>query len=138
MDRTVPDGFGLKKNEKLKSDKAIRALFRGGDFIGYGNLILKYRLRTVNPPENPLKMGVAVSGKKIKKSVDRNYIKRILREAFRRNKPLFRALLPDHNSAMDMMFIYNNKERPDYLKTISEMETILKKLELKLRKNEEA
>ncbi len=137
-ERSAPDDFGLKRNEKLKSAKAIEALFNGGKFIGHGNLILKYRIRPINPSENPIKMGVAVSAKKFKKSVDRNYVKRILREAFRHKKPLFRNLLQNETSALDMMFIYNNKERPEYLHTLSEMEGLVKRLERKFNRHEEA
>ena len=127
--------FGLRKNEKLKSAKAIEGLFTDGRFISFGHLILKYKIRPA-VASVPFKMGVTVSRKKFKKSVDRNFVKRILRETYRMNKPRFLQLVSEQFPGADFMFIYNTNTKPEYGKTLEEMEGILKKLSAKVRKNE--
>ena len=133
----TPDhiSLGLRKNEKLKSAKAIDALFTDGHFISYGRLILKYKVRPATEPV-PFKMGVTVSRKKFKKSVDRNFVKRILREAYRHHKPQFLDLVSEGFPGADFMFIYNATVKPAYGQTSEEMGGILKKLAAKVRKHE--
>jgi ribonuclease P protein component len=134
----APEDFGLRKNERLKSAKAIDALFTQGKFISYGTLILKYSFRESEDHTPSLKMGVAVSSKKFKKSTDRNFVKRIMRESFRQKKLLFKSFLLPIGQGMDMMFIYNHPERPRLTDTLSDMEGIGKKLAQKIAKNEQA
>lgn len=133
----VPEhiSLGLRKSEKLKSAKAIEALFTDGRFISYGHLILKYKVRATAEPI-PLKMGVTVSRKKFKRSVDRNFVKRILRETYRQQKPRFLDLLSEGFPGADFMFIYNANTKPAYGQTFEEMAGILKKLAAKVRKHE--
>ena len=136
--RIIPENFGLRKNEKLKSSKAIDALFNNGKFISYGHLILKYSLRDADEKEPLIKVGVTVSSKKFKKSTDRNFIKRIMRESFRLKKQIFKASLTTIGLRMDMMFIYNHPERPKLADTLNDMDGILKKWERKIAQNEQA
>lgn len=133
----VPEhiSLGLRKTEKLKSAKAIEALFTDGRFISYGQLILKYKVRPA-VQSVPFKMGVTVSRKKFKKSVDRNFVKRILRETYRHHKPQFLNLLSEGFPGADFMFIYNATTKPVYGQTSEEMAGILKKLAAKVRKHE--
>ena len=129
--------FGLKKTEKLKSAKAIEGLFSNGKLISYGSLILKYKIRPSIEPV-PFKMGVTVSRKKFKKSVDRNFVKRVLRETYRLRKLEFLRLINEQFPGADFMFIYNTNTKPEFAKTMEEMDGILRKLSSKVRKNETA
>jgi len=60
-------------------------VFKKGKFFKGNNLVL-YHIDS-----NERKFGVAVSSK-IKKKVERNRLKRIVREAYRRNKELFKGI----------------------------------------------
>ena len=133
----IPDhiSFGLRKSEKLKSAKAIESLFTDGRFISYGHIILKYKIRSAAEPI-PCKMGVTVSRKKFKKSVDRNFVKRLLRETYRVQKPNLQGLLSEQFPGADFMFIYNTNSKPEYGKMLDEMKGILNKLSSKVRKHE--
>ena len=98
--------FTYPKNEKLKSKKTIELLFSEGQSVS------KYPLRLVyvdNSFENEelIKFGVSVSKKYFKNAVDRNYLKRVLRECYRLNKGI---LSESTDKPMAMMFFYQSKE----------------------------
>lgn len=99
--------YNYPKKEKLKSKIAIDELFTTG------KTVTKYPLRMVyvqisNDDNLPLKVGVSVSKRHYKKAVDRNYFKRLLREAYRLNK----HMLLDHvDQPYAMMLFYQSKDR---------------------------
>lgn len=102
--------FKYPKEERLKSQITIDEMFSNGKSVG------KYPLRLVFiPVENtkkfPIQMGVSVSKRYFKRAVDRNYFKRLLREAYRLNKHL---LLQEINQPYAIMFFYQTKERLTY------------------------
>jgi ribonuclease P protein component len=71
----------LQRQQRLKSRKQIDTLFKEGhSFAVYP---LRIVFRTVVPEEVPLKFGVSVSTRYFKKAVDRNLLKRRIREAWR-------------------------------------------------------
>lgn len=122
--------FTYPKNQKLKSKKTIDLLFSKGKSVS------KYPLRLVFveidygldiAKNEKLKMGVSVSKKNFKKAVDRNYFKRLLREAFRLNKHL---LVENLQNNYAMMFFYQTKDRLTFeevnTKTIQLFENFLK------------
>ena len=96
--------------EKLKSKILIDRLFAEGRSLNKFPLKLIY-----TPVENPgsltHKTGVSVPKRNFKKAVDRNYFKRLMREAFRKNKYLVDNNLP---IKFAFMFIYTGKKRSSY------------------------
>ena len=81
-----------------------------------GNSISKFPLRLVyvenkEPNTEQIKMGVSVSKKYFKKAVDRNYLKRVLRETYRLNKHI---LIDNLEKPYAFMFFYQTKERLSY------------------------
>ncbi len=86
-------GQAFGKTEKLNSEKIIAGLFQSGVFVS------KYPLRanlmlTPLPVEGvPVQVVFTASKRKFKRAVDRNFVKRRLREVYRKNKlPLYEAL----------------------------------------------
>ena len=82
MDASYP------KNEKLKSKVLIGQLFKEGQSVSAYPLKLIY-LQTAHSDGSVIKTGVSVSKRYFKNAVDRNRIKRLLREVYRVNKASF-------------------------------------------------
>lgn len=102
--------YTYPKTEKLKSKKSIGLLFSEGQSVS------KYPLRLVyveNSFENEelIKFGVSVSKKYFKNAVDRNRLKRILRECYRLNKS---SIQESVTKPMALMFFYQSKEVLSY------------------------
>ncbi len=101
--------FTYPKASKLKSKKTIDVLFTNGKSVGKYPLRLVYiPCKTIeNGTEDTSKMGVSVSKKYFKKAVDRNYYKRVLREAYR----LHKDILAQNEMPYFFMLLYQSKDR---------------------------
>lgn len=93
---------------KLKSSKQITTLFANGQSVKAFPIILAYMPCEL---EVPFKVGFSVSKRNFKTAVDRNRIKRLLRENFRKNKYLF---TDKNDQTFLLMFLFVGKELPNY------------------------
>lgn len=86
----------FKKEEKLIQKKLIDLLYsQGKSFIKYPLLCIYYK---VVGSKYPAQILITVSKKRIKKAVDRNIIKRRIKEAYRIHKnEFYKALLLNNN-----------------------------------------
>ena len=110
--------FTYNQKEKLKSKKLIDRLFTEGHSVSAFPLRLVY-LSTSFEDDVKAKTGVSVSKRNFKNAVDRNRIKRLLREAYRLNKAdFFNNLTTQHA----FMILYIGKDKP----TLAEVETRMK------------
>ena len=75
-----------------------------------------------------LQAGVGVSSKNFKKAVDRNRIKRLMREAWRLQKNGLHAQLEERQKSMSVFFLYVGKELPAYEIIFEKMGSAIKKL----------
>jgi len=107
-----PAAFG--KSEKLKSRKQIDALFRQGRSLASGPLRLRYAWAPAVAGTAPAQAGFSVSKKHFKRAVDRNRIKRLLREAYRLQKAPLLALLQQQNKNAHLFMLYTDKALPDF------------------------
>jgi ribonuclease P protein component len=98
------------KTERLKSRTAIDALFTAGKSISIYPLRLVV-IRTTRLEIPKVMMGVSVSKRNFKKAVDRNYFKRLLREAYRLNQDALLEYLKNDPNQYNMMLLYQTKER---------------------------
>jgi len=99
--------YTFTKPERLKNDKEISRLFEEGKSITVFPIRLIYLFCDEN--EQPyIKAAFTASKRNFKKAVDRNRIKRLLRESYRLNKPQLYKRLDTKNYIF--MFIYIGKE----------------------------
>ena len=106
----------FKKQEKLKKSKLITQLFTEGKSLTVFPIKLIYLQVEHNSPYK-IQAGVSASKRNFKKAVDRNKIKRLLREVYRKNKYLIYQ--SENTKKHIFMFIYLGKKELDY-KTLEE------------------
>jgi len=114
----------FRKEEKLKSEKLIGQLFEEGASVSQFPLRLFY-LKTEFQDTIKFKTAVSVSKRNIKKAVDRNKIKRLLREAYRLNKTDFFNNTEDQYA---LMILYLGKDIPDFNLIDSKLKLLFGKL----------
>ena len=114
--------FSLPRKEKLKSKKLIDQLFVEGKSVSSFPIKLIY-LKT-DLTEVPAQAGVTVPKKNFKSAVKRNHIKRLLREAYRLNKPL---IFNNTKGNFAFLFLYLGKEMPSYENIECQMKVVLNK-----------
>jgi ribonuclease P protein component len=95
----------FRREERLSSRKAIQRLFESGKSFGYYpfRLIWKENL-SVNDPM--ARIVISVPKKRFKRAVDRNLIRRRLKEIYRKKKPEFYEKLVSINRKIDFIMIY--------------------------------
>jgi len=120
--------FTLSKNERLKSKKAIDLLFENGTFINQFPLKLVYKTRALLEGQPSLLFSVSVSKRNFKSAVDRNHIKRLVREAYRTQCIPLKEQATENIIQIQMMFIYIGKEEPELKLLEKKMEGLLLKL----------
>lgn len=118
--------YTLGKDEKLKSAIFIERLFAEGKHVKSFPIRLVY-LPINHRSEFPIKTGFSVPKRNVKLAVNRNRIKRLLREVYRKNKHEFTEYL---NKEYVFMFIYMAKEEIKY----ADLEIALKKVCTKFQK----
>ena len=117
---------GYPKTEKIKNRTDISLLFEQGKWYSYKELCI---ISLTKPDlENP-KIGVSVSKKFFKRAVNRNRIKRLLRETYRLNKPLF--INTFGKNSLNMIF-YRSPKLPQHY---SQIEYLFLKLCEKIQKD---
>ena len=123
------------KTEKLKSRKQIDHLFKNGK--SFTAFPIKALYDWVKDQPTPLKAGVTVSSRRFKKAVDRNRVKRVLREGYRLQKCTLQNLLEEKNVSLAIFFIYIGKELPVFTEVSEKMGIILQRLRNELLNSSE-
>ncbi len=121
----------LGRTERLKSEKSISQIFETGKSLSVYPLRLIYQSKP-SEKDVPVKIGFAVPKKNFKKAVDRNLIKRRMREAYRLNKQILKIEKNKSHSGLEMMLVYQGKEAEDFEKISNCLKNLLNKLSLRL------
>ena len=132
----VPQTFS--KEERLCSHQIIQKLFSCGfSFFEYPfkAIFIDFSPKDRINEQYPVQCLFSVSKRHFKKSVHRNQLKRLIREAYRKNKnPLFENLLRNEQN-IALALVYNAKVIPDYgwleVKIISIIKRLIQELNSK-------
>ncbi len=111
------------KIEKLKSKILIEKLFDEGKSVKIFPLRLIFLETEFNEPVK-IKCGVSVGKRNFKNAVDRNRVKRLIREAYRLNKS---AYFNNIATQYAFMILYIGNEKPTFEKTDKSMRKLLEK-----------
>ena len=125
--------FSLSKHERLKSKKDIDTLFLTGKAFFVFPFKLFYLMQSSSSADQPLLFGVSVPKKLFKRAVDRNKIKRRVRELYRIAKPELSDHLSGNNKMLHIMFVYTNKEIMSSMELRPAMAEVIKKLKEKMQ-----
>lgn len=109
---SAAERFTLSKEERICSKKLINELFTGnGRSMTAFPLRVVFMKRTIVDDEPRAAMLVSVPKRYFKHAVDRNRVKRQVREAFRRNKSIITQNLTDDHEAVAMAFVWLTNEK---------------------------
>lgn len=104
---SAAERFTLSKEERICSKKLINELFTGnGRSMTAFPLRVVFMKRTIVDDQPHAAMLVSVPKRYFKHAVDRNRVKRQVREAFRRNKSIIIQNLTDDHEAVAMAFVW--------------------------------
>jgi ribonuclease P protein component len=124
--------YSLDKSEKLKSRTVIRQLFSDGQAIVQPPVKLLY---SIENPTTDLQAGFSVSSRQFSRAVDRNRIKRLMREAYRLQKPALVNSLQQHQRTLSVFFIFIGKEKPAFESLLAVFQKIIQRLQHRIHEN---
>jgi ribonuclease P protein component len=127
---SMSKSFGFPGKEKLKSRKKIDALFLHGQRFMQFPVRVTYRFSPAGE-ESTIQVGVTAAKKNFKKAVDRNRIKRLLREAWRLQKKGLLEHMKQKGLSVEVFFMYTDK-------TIAPFATIMEAVNKSLNRLQKA
>jgi ribonuclease P protein component len=109
----LPSVFTYQKTDKLKSRKQTQHLFSTGQAINVFPIRLIYTIEPISITDNAissslLQAGVGAPSRTFRKAVQRNRVKRLLREAYRLEKPNFLSQAALENRRVNLFFLYTD------------------------------
>jgi len=117
--------LSLSKQERLRNVKQIDFLFKNATSIKGFPLVFSYLLFE-KPQQAQIQALFAAPKRNFKKAVDRNRIKRVMRDRLRLLKPELTEAL--NGKYIQFALIYTSRELPDYLSIDKSLKKIILKL----------
>lgn len=109
---SAAERFTLSKEERICSKKLINELFTGnGRSMTAFPLRVVFMKRTIVDNQPRAAMLVSVPKRYFKHAIDRNRVKRQVREAFRRHKSMITQNLTDDHESVAMAFVWLTNEK---------------------------
>ncbi len=117
----------FRKAERLTSRKIFERLMMDGKSVIEPPFRLIWRVEILDS-KFPVQVGFAVPKKLFSSAVDRNRIKRMMREVYRKNKASIYPLLKEKEKQLALLLIYSGKSMPLYAEAERKLTLILKRL----------
>ena len=117
LSSSAEDRFLFPKAERLRHRRAFDYLFEHGSSLRVGMLTFFYA--TDCPPqyvEAALSVAFAAPKRAFKRAVDRNYLKRRMREAYRLQKYTLLSLAQKNEKNLILLVKYNSRKKLPYAK----------------------
>lgn len=119
----------FSKSERLTNSKPIEFLFNSGENINCFPFKVVFRFSENSDKYASCAQAAFVVPKRLfKKAVDRNNIKRKMKEAYRVSKQKLYKSLSDNNQKLEFVVIYIANENMDYKTVENKMQTLLEML----------
>ena len=126
--------FTFKKEERLSSRRVIGELFKSGKALNsgiYRVVWLPLDVQNVFPAQ----VVISVPKRSFKKAVDRNRIKRLIKEAYRKHKSALYDTLNGKQKKIAFIIAYTAKEELPYAEIESKLIITLQRLQTVLEKD---
>jgi ribonuclease P protein component len=115
------------KAERLTSRKIFERLMQDGKSVTESPFRIIWKLEVLDSAY-PAQAAFAVPKKLFSSAVDRNRIKRMMREVYRKNKAAIYPLLKEKEKQLALLLIYSGKSIPLYAETEKKINLILQRL----------
>jgi ribonuclease P protein component len=120
----------LRKRDKLKSSLEIEAIYHENKFVVSFPLKCYYSLSDKKEQKNELRVAFAVPKKNFKRAVDRNMLKRRMREAYRLHfRTFFETFMKQGDKKLALFFIYVGKDLMDFERIAESLLVVFRRLE---------
>jgi len=120
------------KSEKLTSTKTIESLFATGNTLKKFPFLIRYKLYS-ETEQIHVKIAFSIPKKSFKKAVDRNAIRRKIKEIYRLNKTDLIEVCSEKKTSLALFLIYSAKENIPYETLEGKLKLILHDLIIKIK-----
>lgn len=127
--------FTLNASERLKSRKLMERVFKTG--TRWNKFPFRVSFLIDNDSEDgTIKFGCSAPVRNFKKAVDRNRVKRLMKEAFRLEKHLLAEQLKQKNARLVVFVIYTSPDLPKFETIKTSMNELVLKLKDEIQKHD--
>lgn len=103
----------LHKSEILRGYSVFSDILKNGEFVQSSGLRCYFKRGRRENEKTPVRIGFAVARKDVALAVDRNRLKRLMREAYRRNKADINTALNKSGLEIAIVLIFRNTRGAD-------------------------